>query len=334
MLSRLVKDKQTGGAQFSGMRKPARSRGASSSDVPRKQQRAGEEEAVDADVTDLITQVHLKLSAQLEARVRDLESSTCCTLFPPKESDIAKETQNAGRCCSDMVEIKPDMERGSPHIWLSNAMLGSTERILKTESGELSLPDEEKAEALTTLRINHRRGEVLRAEHVDKTMHLPTFVKPGQSPQVAGHLCSRRIHFLQTEEAARRGGVPPLRAVGGDTGNAGRGTKQEEDKDSGLGRAHHDTVQSGCPAGESSVRESGKRAGQGDHLGKRKGTGPKGSVPIVSDGINQLSALTQRLLNRWRSRRQSVSEHPRSERESELSASRTRDSSGPTRRGT
>ena len=34
-----------------------------------------------------------------------------------------KRRKNAGRCCSDMVEIKPDMERGSPHIWLFNAML-------------------------------------------------------------------------------------------------------------------------------------------------------------------------------------------------------------------
>ena len=127
------------------------------------------------------------------------------------------------------------MERGSPHIWLFNAMLKSTERILQTESGELSLPDEEKVEALTTLRIDHRRGEVLRGEHVDKTMQAsPNFRKAWAVAQVAGHLCSGRIHFLQMEEAPRRGGVPPLRAVGGDT--VGRGTKQEEDKDSGLGR--------------------------------------------------------------------------------------------------
>ena len=36
---------RNGGAQLSGRRKPARSRGASQNDVPRKQQRAGEEEA-------------------------------------------------------------------------------------------------------------------------------------------------------------------------------------------------------------------------------------------------------------------------------------------------
>ena len=155
-------------------------------------------------------------------------------------------------------------------------MLKSTERILQTESGELSLPDEEKVEALTTLRIDHRRGEVLRGEHVDKTMQAsPNFRKAWAVAQVAGHLCSGRIHFLQMEEAARRGGVPPLRAVGGDIVNGGWGTTQEEGEDPGLGRAHHDTMRSGSPAGESSARESGR---QGDRLGKSlKGRSGKGA---------------------------------------------------------
>ena len=70
--------------------------------------------------------------------------------------------------------------------------------------------------------------------------------------------------------------MPPLRAVGGDTGNVGRGTKQEEDKDSGLGRAHHDAVRSGSPSGESPARESGR---QGDRLGNSlKGQGGKGAL--------------------------------------------------------
>ena len=76
------------GTQFSGRRETARSRGAPLNDVRRKQQRAGEEEeeAADADVTDLIAQVHLKLSTQLEARVRDLESPTYSTLFYQKRA--------------------------------------------------------------------------------------------------------------------------------------------------------------------------------------------------------------------------------------------------------
>ena len=70
---------RSGGAQLSGRRSPARSRGASQNDVPTKQQRAGEGEAsgdTDADVMDLATQVQRKLSTQLESRVRDLETET------------------------------------------------------------------------------------------------------------------------------------------------------------------------------------------------------------------------------------------------------------------
>ena len=64
----------------------------------------------------------------------------------------------------------------------------------------------------------------------------PNFRKAWAVTEVAGNLCSGRVHFLQMEKAARRGVEPPLRAFGGDTGNAGRGTKQAKDKDSGLGR--------------------------------------------------------------------------------------------------
>ena len=76
---------QHGDAPHSGRtRKPVRSRGAAPSDAPRKHQRAGEEEATCEDVLDMIAQVHLELSTQLEARVRDLGSSTYCILFLPK----------------------------------------------------------------------------------------------------------------------------------------------------------------------------------------------------------------------------------------------------------
>ena len=138
---------QNGRAQFSERWKPARTRGASQNDVPRKQQRAGEAEAKgdakDVDVMDLITPVHLQLSAQLGSRVRDLEAATYCTLFLPNESDIVTEMQNAGRFYSDMVTRHPDKERGSPHIWFFNAMLRATKKILtnRNKNGELSLPD-------------------------------------------------------------------------------------------------------------------------------------------------------------------------------------------------
>ena len=58
---------------------------------------------------DLATQVHLNLIVQLESRMRDLEASMYCTY-------------------SDMVEKKPEVERGSQHNWLFNAMLKATEK--------------------------------------------------------------------------------------------------------------------------------------------------------------------------------------------------------------
>ena len=105
---------QNGDAHFTGrQRKSAKSRRAASGDAPRKHQRAGEEEAAHADVPDLMAQVHMKLSPQLEAL--DLEAATYCTLFPLTGSDIVKEMQNAGKFHSNMVENRPSVERGSPH---------------------------------------------------------------------------------------------------------------------------------------------------------------------------------------------------------------------------
>ena len=144
------------------------------------------------------------------------------------------------------------MERGSPHIWFSNAMLKPHRGDLKEREWRIRPLGPGKGRGVGCARDCHRRGGSHQAS--------PNFRKAWAVTQVAGHLCSGRIDFLHMEEAARRAREPPLRAGGGDTDIAGRGTKQQEDKDSGLGRAHHDTVQSGCP-GESSVRESGKGAG-------------------------------------------------------------------------
>ena len=43
------------------------------------------------------TQLQLKLCTHLDSRVKDLDAATYCTLFPPKESDIVKEMQDASR---------------------------------------------------------------------------------------------------------------------------------------------------------------------------------------------------------------------------------------------
>ena len=47
----------------------------------------------DDDVTELITQVHMKLSVQQESHVRDLKSATHCTLFLLRDSVIVTDMQ-------------------------------------------------------------------------------------------------------------------------------------------------------------------------------------------------------------------------------------------------
>ena len=184
------------GTQFSGRRETARSRGAPLNDVPRKQQRAGEEEeAADADVTDLIAQVHLKLSAQLEARVRDLESPTYSTLFVPKESDIVKEIQNAGRYYSDMVG-KPTKrgKRKSAHLVLQrDAESHGKDPKDQDRRIERSRPGEGRR--VEDAQDDHRRKEVPRAEHVDKSMQAPPNIRKA---------------WADTQIADRRGGEPPF----------------------------------------------------------------------------------------------------------------------------
>ena len=99
----------------------------------------------------------------------------------------------------------------------------------------------------------------------------PNFRKAWAVTQVAGHLwqwketCPYKWKKLPEEGD----GEPLLLAFGGDTGNAERGTEQDDDKDSGLGQAHNDTELSGSPSGESTrAGESGNGAGQGDRLGR------------------------------------------------------------------
>ena len=72
---------------------------------------------------DLISEVHLKLSVQLESRVRDVEAATHCTLFQPIGSAIVTEMHSAGRAFDELVNTQPSVERGSPHIWFVTAML-------------------------------------------------------------------------------------------------------------------------------------------------------------------------------------------------------------------
>ena len=65
-------------------------------------------------MTKLITQVHLKLTVQLESRMRDMEAATDCTLFLPKDSDIVKEMLAIGRHCSNMIRKSSRARKRKP----------------------------------------------------------------------------------------------------------------------------------------------------------------------------------------------------------------------------
>ena len=80
----------------------------------RRTKKAAGKEVVDVDVTHL-AQAHQKLSTRVEARMRDMEASTCCVhSYQKRERERDREKmQTAGRICRDMVEYKPDVDGGS-----------------------------------------------------------------------------------------------------------------------------------------------------------------------------------------------------------------------------
>ena len=94
------------------------------------------------DVMDLISEVRLKLSVQLESRVQDMEAATCCTLFQLRASAIVTEMWSAGRAHDELVTTQPSVERGSPQIWFVTAMLRRSELALRTTNDLLPRPGE------------------------------------------------------------------------------------------------------------------------------------------------------------------------------------------------
>ena len=115
--------------------------------------RIGEEganEEVENDVMDLISQVHLKLSVQLESRVRDAEAATHCTLFQLRGSAIVTEMHSAGRAYDELVNTQPSVERGSPHIWFVHRN-AEGKRVGFEDHAMTPSQDQEKAEAVRVL---------------------------------------------------------------------------------------------------------------------------------------------------------------------------------------
>ena len=63
---------------------------------------------------DLISKVHLKLSVQLESRVRDVEAATHCTLFLLRGSAIVTEMHSAGRAYDVLVNYPTKRGKRKP----------------------------------------------------------------------------------------------------------------------------------------------------------------------------------------------------------------------------
>ena len=99
------------------------SRGPPQDDEKHQARGAAANEDMDEDVTYLISQVHMKLSVQLESRVRDSESATYCTLSVLRDKGIVITMQDADRADNDNVVHTPDEDRESSHIWFCMAML-------------------------------------------------------------------------------------------------------------------------------------------------------------------------------------------------------------------
>ena len=89
---------------------------------------------MEAGVVDLISQVHQKLTVQLEARLRDMEAATYCSVFLLRRSDTVTEMQSADRAHNELVTKQPSVERGSPHIWFFTVLLRGREQNLATKN--------------------------------------------------------------------------------------------------------------------------------------------------------------------------------------------------------
>ena len=200
-----------------------------------------------------------------------------------------------------MIEKHPEQERGSPHIWFFNT---------RSRIGELSPPDQGQTEALRWLRTITESTDVQElATWIKACRHLPTFAKPGKPDRERIIFAVEGLITYKWPKQDTDSAQPPFMPL--DT-NARRA--KEEDLNPRLRQARADLVRSGSRTRKSTAWEPGKGAQQRDHARHRQGKGRKGrkgdaptdSVPVVPDG--SVSALAQRLLKRWRDRRQSVSE--------------------------
>ena len=231
-------------------------------------------------MTNLITYLHLKLSVQLESRMRDMEAATYCPLFLPKGSEIVKEMLAIGRHYSNMIEKHPEQEIGSPHIWVFNT---------RSRIGELIPPDQGQTEALRWLRTITESTDLQElATWIKACRHLPTFAKPWkQDRERTIFAVEGLITYKWPKQTRTQRSHPSCRWR-----SPNKRKKGKRDLNPRLGQARAGLVRSGSRTRKSTAWEPGKGAQQRDHARQRQGKGRKGrkadapteSVPVVPDG--------------------------------------------------
>ena len=166
----------------------------------KKRHRVGEDEEVEEEVTDLISQVQTEVIVQLASRMRDMGSATYCALFLPRNSAVVTEMQSAGRADNELVTRDPTVEGASPHIWFFTAMLKGMEKTLANKDGEMILQDPGKAGSGGDAQEDSRRPEAARDACLGESVQAPPdFRKPWSTTQVTKSLRCGRIHLLQME---------------------------------------------------------------------------------------------------------------------------------------
>ena len=123
------------------------------------------------DVAELISRVYMKLTVQLESRIRDLESATHCALFLLRDSVFVTDIQNAG---------SRQRSGGKPSMVLRGNAVGHR-KDPGAKGGEWrTAPDLGKTEAMDTLRktVEAQKPHELMT-WVKACKRFPTFERSG-----------------------------------------------------------------------------------------------------------------------------------------------------------
>ena len=268
-------------------------------------------EDMEDEVMNLISQVHLELTIQLESRSRGMEAAAQCTLFPLRYSAILTEVPSAGRFYNDLLT-----DKGRPaHLVLHCDAEGFS--AIRTSATTSSRSGKGGEDAETIVEKKKQPQEML--AWVQACRYLPMFARLGEEPRSRTIFATDGPTLWKKQEGEEDQRFPHLalkEVMATTQGDSSRNRRMHTQE---LIMARRCTLRGTRSSGQGSAWNLGKTAARCASEGReRKGNGV---VPMTPVG-----AESQRLLKRWRDRRQCVSEPPmsRNERESELVASLVR----------